>query len=789
MRTVNLRIRIARLAAVWGLVSGLGGCSGVEWIGRDEFVPMAVKPEGVRIEREGDTETGPPPYKHYRIVGAPVPEAIRGQQQRSNPLSWSHLGPRPISSEYWSGEANASGRVIGIAPHPTDGNTCYIASASGGAWKTTNGGTSWTPLTDELPTTNCGAICLDPADASTVYLGTGEYQTGSTGDGLYRSTDGGASWVQIATAGMTGEQVSAVAVAPGNSALIHVAGSAGYARSTNGGSSWTRTINAACSAMVVHPTDASIVYAARGSGGIYKSTSGGASFSKLSSGLPLTGFGRIVMAISRSNPSVLYAAFINGGSMIGLYRTADAGATWAKLTAAPAFCNSQCWYDAYVAVDPANENTVYCGGVDPRYATAGVTKSTDGGATWSEKSQYSGGTLHPDHHFMAFGAGGLIWESNDGGVWKSTNGGTSWTNCNADLAVTQHYNLVQHPTAPDRFMGGSQDNGTPERQGASFSWPELQVGDGGYSVFDFSNTSRRYTTYVYLAITRWNNSTGKEITGPWSSDPVNWIAPLVGDPNASSTLLAGTNRVWRTTNATVTTPTWTAISGTDVAGGGTLNVISAAQGAPGRIYTGSSTGKVYVTTDASTWSSRSAGLPSGQVSDIVISPSDPARAYVSFYNSTGGRVYQTSDYGVTWINATGTLPAGVSAQCLAIDWDWFTGPGLYVGGGSGVYASLDGGTTWVKDGADLPNVNVQDLFIDPVRRTIAAGTYGRGTWKSALPEHCPADFDGSGFVDIEDYTAFVTAFEAGTADADFDSSGFVDLEDFDAFVRAFEAGC
>jgi photosystem II stability/assembly factor-like uncharacterized protein len=753
-------------------------------------VRTAVKDPDMVVVRRKDSETGPAPYGYYRIVGAPVPEDVANQfSTRFNPMSWSFLGPRPISSEYWSGEGNASGRVVSIAPHPSDGNTVYIASASGGVWKTTDGGTNWTPMSDELPTTNGGSISIDPNNSNTVYFGTGEWQQGSAGDGVYRSLDGGVNWTRIATVAQTGSQISGVAAAPGNANLIHVTSSTGYHRSTNGGASWSTVMTGDSSALVVHPTDANVVYVGRALGGIFRSVNGGASFTKLTSGLPVTGFNRIVMAISKSNPNVLYAGILNGGSATGVYRTADAGANWTKLTAAPNFCTPQCWYDAYVAVDPTNENTVYLGGVDPRYTTAGVLRSTNGGASWTEVSQYSGGTLHPDHHAMAFGPTGVIWEGNDGGVWKSSNGGSSWTNVNGNLALTQHYNIVQHPNFPDRFLGGTQDNGTPERVSNSFSWPQSQVGDGGFSVFDYSNTTRRYTTYVYLAITRFNGTNQKGITGPWGSDPVNWIAPLIGDPNNSKVLLAGTNRVWRTNDATITTPTWTAISTSAVGAGGTLNAIAVANGASNTIYTGSSTGDVYVTTDASTWNNRSTGLPNGQISDVVISPTGPGTAYVSYYNTTGGRIYKTTNFGVNWTNVTGTLASGVAAQALAVDWDWPGAPGLFVGAGSGVYVSLDNGTTWVKDGADLPNVNVQDLTIDRARRTIAAGTYGRGTWRSDLPSPCPADFDGSGFVDGDDFDAFVAAFEAGDVSADFDGSGFVDGDDFDAFVQQFETGC
>lgn len=796
MKIPHRRLGVPTLWFTAGLTATLlAGCNGLETTSSDpaDFIPMAVKPPHVTVpERDEADETGPPPWGYYRIVGSAVPETLRDPgpaTKRYNPLSWSPIGPRPISNEYWAGNANASGRVIGLAPHPTNANICYISAASGGVWKTTNGGTNWTPLTDELPTTNGGAISLDPSNPDVVYYGTGEWQQGSQGDGLYRSTDAGASWVRIATVSQTGNQISGVGVAPGNPALVHVTSTGGYSRSTNGGVSWTKPLTGNCSALTLDPSNANIVYVAQASGGVWKSTNGGSSFTKLTSGLPASGFNRVCMDISKSNPSVLYAAFINGGSVVGLYKTTNGGTSWTQLTSTPNFCNPQCWYDAYVAVDPANANIVYLGGVDPRYATAGVLKTTNGGTSWTEISNAGGSQLHPDHHVMAFGAGGVIWEGNDGGVWKSTNNGASWINVNADLQITQHYNIVQHPNFPERYLGGTQDNGTPERTTSTLIWPQLQAGDGGFSVYDFTNTTRRYTTYVYLRIYRWVNSSSSNITGSWSSDSVNWIAPLVGDPNSSTTLVAGTNRIWRTTNAASSSVSWTAISTTTVSNGGTINAIAVANGASNTIYSGSSNGRVYVTTNASTWNNRSTGLPSGQISDIIISPSDPGTAYVAFYNTSGARIFRTTNYGVNWTNVTGTLPSGVGAQALAVDWDWNPSPSLYVGSGAGVYVSLDGGGTWIKDGADLPNVNVQDLVIDPVRRTIAAGTYGRGVWRSNLPSACPADFDGSGFVDLEDYTAFVQAFEAGDQSADFDGSGFVDLEDFTAFVLQFESGC
>jgi len=758
---------------------------------REEGRLPAVKPEGIAfVSIEGDRahEAGPAPYGYIRIIGEPDPAWRPGGSGGARAgLTWEFIGPKPVSSEYWSDNEEAGGRVVAIAPHPTDANTCYIAAASGGVWKTTDGGANWAPLTDGLSVMNSGAIALDPSDPDTVYYGTGEYGDGSTGDGLFRSIDAGATWERIATVAQVGTQVTDIAVDPTDPSIIHVTGRGGYWRSTDGGVTWSQRLTGVCNSVVLNHTTPSTVYIGRRAQGVYRSLDGGVNLTKLAGGLPSSVGGGVYLTIGKSNPSVLYAAILSGGSLQGLYRSGDGGATWVRKTATPNFPEYGD-YACFVSADPANPDIVYCGGVDWRFATAGILKTTNGGGTWTEISD-GPVQVHPDHHALEFGPGGVIWEANDGGIYKSTSGGSTWLNLNATLAAAQIYNLVQHPTLTNRVLGGTQDNGTPEKTSASLNWPQLQAGDGGFSVYDFSSAgSRRYTTYVYLRIFRYSSGSEAEITGPWSGDPANFIAPLVGDPNSSGTLLGGTNRVWRTTNAAASSPVWTAISTSTVAGGGTLNAIAVAKGAPNTIYTGSSTGRVYVTTDASIWNNRSTGLPAEQVSDVVISPTDPSTAYVSFYATAGGRVYKTTNAGVSWTDMTGSLPTGVRANALAVDWS-VAPEGLYVGAGAGLYSSADGGASWTKNNATFPNVNVGDLFIDPLARTISAGTYGRGAWRAALPEPCPADLDGDGVVDFADYLEFLNLFEALNPAADFTGDGVVDFADYLEFLNHYDAGC
>ncbi len=691
---------------------------------------MFLGPDPIRPRHQ--LRFGPPPPGYERITGEPVPgwteaDAFAGR----SPMNWTDLGPRPIEDEFWSGTDLASGRVVSIATHPTDADTAYAASASGGVWKTTDGGALWTPLTDELPILNHGCVAVDPAAPDTVYAGTGEYTTLSTGDGLFRSLDGGASWVRLATAGEVGSTCSKVIVDPTDSDTLHVTGAAGYARSTDGGASWTLPLAGRASDLAVDPTG-NVVYVAQHSGGIFKSTDGGASFNPSSNGLPASGFSRIVLAMAPSSPSVLYTAYTSGGNVVGTFRTANAGASWSSLPATPNFSSPQAWYDTFLAVDPSDADTVYAGGVFPTYAVAGVIKTTDGGGSWSDVTCPTGcvngsGNPHPDMHTIAFGADGRLWLGNDGGVWTSSDGAATWLNRNATLNVTQNYAVALHPSDPSRVMTGTQDNGTVARDTGMDEWPQILAGDGGFLAYDFTDPNTRYATYVYLSVYRLVGTVVTNISGPWGGDPANFIAPLVMDPNDASTLLGGTNRIWRTFNADGAAD-WSDISSTL---GSNVNAIAVAEGESDSIYAGTSGGKVWVTTDGATWFDRSAGLPSASVSDIVIDPTDSATAYVSFFSSSGPRLLRTTDRGLGWEDLTGSYPTGAAARAMAVDWQEAP-PAVYLGSGAGIYWSFDDGATWDQDGSDLPNVNIGDLAIDRDLRTITAATYGRGAWRADL---------------------------------------------------------
>lgn len=734
------------------------------------------------------TGFGPPPFRYWRIRGdvvTPEMTALEWASDSPAPLQWNFIGPRPVSNEYWSGSNNAGGRVVSIACHPSNSAIAYAASASGGVWKTVNSGVAWTPMSDNSANMNHGAITIDSAFPQTIYAATGEYTTGASGGGLLRSLDGGVTWTLLASSSTLSSTCSGIHVVSGSSAtspaVIHWTGAASYKRSTNGGVTWTTPISSNCSSLAVDPANSQRVFVAVNGSGIRRSLDGGASFTTLSTGLPATGFTRIVLAQSRSAPDVLYAAYANGGSSIGFYRSADGGTTWTQLTNTPAFASPQAWYDMSVGVDPVNANHVYCGGVSPQYATAGVIESTNGGQSWTEISAI-GGQIHPDQHWIAFAADNTPWFGCDGGVWRRV--GSSWVNCNATLGAIQNYTINEHPNDANRIMVGTQDNGSAGTSTGALVWPQLVGGDGGYGAYLNDVYTTLFTTYTYLRVYRKTATTTTDISGPWSSDSREWIAPLIADRNGGNALYGGTNRLWKNAAAT-SSATWTPISDTTVADGGTLTAIATVVGVPNMLWVGNSNGGVWRSDNGgSTWT-RARTVDGTRIAEISTRPNSPLTACIARNAQSGSRVLRTDD-GVAWTNLTGTLPSNITAKALAVDWDRGI-PSIYLGSGAGMYSTFDAGTTWFKAGPDLPNVNIGQLEINRARRTIAAGTYGRGAWRSALPK--PADLNFDGLVNAADLTILLNGWGACASTmncpADISGDGSVDAADLTMLLNAW----
>jgi hypothetical protein len=672
----------------------------------------------------------------------PVDARMRAYQEKQSARghrtldeSWAAIGPN-----------NIAGRILSIAWHPTNLNVIYIGSASGGLWKTTDGGTSWIPLTDDLPSLAVGSVVLDPTNPNVVYIGTGEgsYNIDAVyGAGILKSTDGGTTWN---TTGMSWTQSQSRAI---NKIVIHPStpqtmwcatniwsGGGGVYRTTDGGASWTRYLSGDAKDIVLHPDSANVLYAAIGypwggsSNGVYKSTDGGVTWTLRSSGLPAgTSLGRIALSISRSNPQTVYAGIsqtISGGAgLLGIYRTTDAGGSWSLQASTPNMYGGQGWYDIVCEVHPTNPDVVFSAGLD-------LYKSSNGGTSWSQKTywNYSPGHslyAHADHHALAFKPGdpNTIIAGTDGGMYKSTNGGDTWTGINNGLSTMQFYAMCNDYLNGNVALGGTQDNGTVKYSGSS-TWSWILGGDGGYTLVDYTNSN-----IVYASTQR--GSHYKSTNGGSSFFSIQsgisgsgaWVTPTVMDPTNASVLYTGTTMVYKTTNGGTS---WTAIS--TALSGQYVSTIAVAPSNPQVIYAGyENSGQVWKTTNGGTsWASCYSGLPYRYITRVAVHPSNPSTVFVTVSGYGTGHVWKSTDGGASWSNASSGVP---DMPCNAVVIDASDPNKMYLATDLGVYSSTNGGSSWTDYSNGLPNAVVDDIALHPTTGMLRASTHGRGMWQTS----------------------------------------------------------
>ena len=694
-------------------------------------------------------------------------------------MAWTAIGPAPLNSSQATG--NVSGRIAAIAAHPTDANTIYVAPAGGGVWKTINGGTNWTALTDTQSTLSMGAVAIARSNPLVIYAGTGEANNSGDsnfGRGILVSTNAGTSFTLNTGPGgvfntnrMT---CSRIAVDPNNASIAYAAMAdfgnngvltndiTGIYKTIDGGSTWANVTMAngkestfPWSDVVVDPNTTSIVYAAVGcifgtaNNGVYKSTDSGATWTLLNAPNAPVGatFGRISVAISKaSNMNVLYIAAEDNtttGHLARFVRSDNAGASFTDLTAGtPNYMGGQGWYDTTLLVDPTSSAIVYAAGAANANS---MLRSTNSGATWTDIS-HTGVVVQPhvDHHGVDFDANGKLLDGDDGGIYRLADPTVpTWANLNGDLNTIQFEGIGLHPTNPNIVIGGSQDNGTELYTGALL-WTEVEGGDGGLAQFSPTNGSVVYhqsPVQSFGAGNFFRRSTDGGVswitrtTGMSGDNTQNFYAPFSVDPGNGNRVLYGATHVWETTNAG---DLWTAIATSGVggfnSGGNNVDAIGIAPSDVNTIYastggTFATSSQIFVTTNhGSVWTEHDLPAGSARVNEIRVDPANAQIAYAVVNQfSTAGHVFRTTNGGTLWTNISGTLP---NLPVWSIQIDNFTSPStLYIGADDGVYTSTDLGVSWSRLGTGLPNAQVYQVTFNSSLHILGAATHGRGAWE------------------------------------------------------------
>jgi len=685
------------------------------------------------------------------------------------------------------GPAAMGGRIADIAA-VREGQrlTIYVGSASGGVWKSVDGGTTFKPMFDKQPSLSIGAVAVDPSNAQTVWAGTGEAwvrNSVSVGTGIYRTRDGGENWEAMGLA--DSEHISRVIVHPkdGNTvyacALGHLWNSnteRGVFKTTDGGKTWNKLLyrndSTGCAEMAMDPQDSGVLYAAmwdvrrephnfRSGGpgsGLFKSTDAGATWHELRKGLPQGDLGRIGIAVAASNHARVYAV-VEAKNHTALFRSEDAVESWAEVNNSFNI-SGRPFYFARLAVDPKDADRVYKTGFF-------LTVSEDGGKSFSaafSTHEGPGDAVHSDHHALWINPENpeQMLLGTDGGVYQSLDRASHWRYLSV-LPVSQFYHVSADMADPYNVYGGLQDNGTwmaPSRATDAIGnrhWRNIDFGDGFWAFSDPADSDYAYAEYQGGKISRFRKATGekRDIKPlPRKDEPefrFNWNTPIHLSTNHPGTIYLGAQFLFRSSDQgeswdrispdlTTNDPArqhqeqsgGLTIDNSDAEKFETIYTIAESPKDGDVIWAGTDDGNVQVTRDGGKhWTNvvkNISGLPAGTwVSTIEASHFDPGTAYATFDGHAAGdmksHVYQTKDYGKTW---TSLSTPELSGYAHVVRQDLVNANLLFVGTEFGLFLSIDGGVHWAQFKGGLPNVAVRDIAIHPRESDLILATHGRG---------------------------------------------------------------
>ena len=699
---------------------------------------------------------------------------VRGTDLSS--LRWRELGP-----------AITSGRITAFAVHPEDAKVIYAATASGGAWKTENGGTTWKPVFEREGSVSLGAITLDPSNPDVIWVGTGEQnsvRSSSFGDGVYRSGDGGRTWQHMGL--RESRHVGRILVHPENPDVVFVAAMGslwgpnperGLYQTVDGGASWTKVLGISDLTGVVEvqmdPRNPDVLFAATfqrerrqwsmlGGGpesGLYRSEDGGDTWTRVAGGFPEGPLGRIGVTFCPGAPDTMYASAV--GPEGGIFRSTDQGGTWERQN--PEVQSH--WYYGELICDPGDPDRLYV-------PMTPLQVSEDGGRTFRSLVRTA---VHVDHHTLWVNPRDSrhLLLGNDGGIYISRDQGGNWL-WQSNVPVMQLYTASVDMQEPFYHVyGGTQDNGSwGGPVGTRFSsgvsnedWTYTAGGDGFYSQVDPTDSDIVYAESQYGVLFRLNRRTGeRRRIQPWQPQegerPAyrwNWSAPLLISPHDPHTLYFGANVLFRSRNRgdswDVVSPDLTRQISRDslplqghiqppnaidlhasTALYGNISTLAESAMRPGLVAVGTDDGLVQISRDAGETWNRTALFPDVpemmKVGMVAWSSASEGTLFAVFDghkdNTFRPFVVRTDDYGVTWRHVTGDLPAFGPTRSVALHPR--NGDLVFVGTEFGVFFSNQGGDRWLPLGTGLPTVAVHAMVVHPRENDLVLGTHGRGFW-------------------------------------------------------------
>ena len=646
---------------------------------------------------------------------------------RSNNGNWVELGP--YQEENYS---RGVGRLTTIAFHPTDSNTFFIGSPSGGIWITHDNGSTWLLPKDDIMNFGVSAIAVDQTNPDIIYIGTGDADAFETdGTGVFKSTDGGLNWTK-SSLGMADVTVCRILIDPTDPTIILAATRNGIYKSSNSAATWSlKRSSGDFRDMEFKPGNSEYVYASQWT------YPGIASFILVSQDKGETWTKRFVteglypdmrqeIEVTPSNPDLLY-----GVGERRLVRSMDSGDTFSTVTETGDFLldrDRQGWYNASFKIDPDDENVMYCGNVQ-------LYKSFDAGLSWVRLNH-----THSDNHYIEIHPITKdLYVLDDGGIHRSKDGGKNFEDL-SNLGVAAIYSVAQSPFHPDHVLNGYQDCGSKYYDG--YKWTSTYGADGMQALYDPTDSMIFYTSYQYGGITRYLNHIGSAQVIEHPSDEGPWVTPFIMDYYDNQTMYQGRQSVWKSTNMHTKDRkdvTWKNISNGVAENVGRYIRIKLDRSNPARmmaiVQSADRSRARFIKCDNIydsnyVWTEYQNAPISDFLADFETDPNDSLLIYII----SGNDIYSSQDGGISFANKSHNLP-DVPFHVLKVD---TTNGNLYAGSDAGVFCLVKGDTTWQSFSTGLggsARVRDLDIYYHPSNHNLSklkAATYGRGLWESDL---------------------------------------------------------